>query len=125
MNRSKSRARATVATRARRSSLSPALPSPASLAPAEAALAAANAPLAVDAMRVVDLLDAHLDRLHGVRSVLWAMSALLERRAGGASMPRAVGFELQQLAKAGLGLADESLEALSSHCVEGCRVEIP
>ena len=112
MNRSKSRARATVATRARRSSLSPALPSPASLAPAVAALPAANAALVVDAMRMVDLLDAHLDRLHGVRSVLWAMSALLERGAGEAAMPRAVGFELQQLAKAGLGLASESVDEL-------------
>ena len=113
MNRSKSRARATVATRARRSSLSPALRSPASLAPVVAALPAANAPLAVDAMRVVDLLDAHLDRLHGVRSVLWAMSALLERGAGEAAMPRAVGFELQQLARTGLGLAGDGVDALA------------
>ena len=99
-----------MATRAHRSSLSPALPSPASLAPAVAALPAANASLAVDAMRVVDLLDAHLDRLHGVRSVLWAMSALLERGAGEAAMPRAVGFELQQLAKAGLGLVGDTAD---------------
>ena len=64
-------------------------------------------------MHLVDLLDAHLDRLHGVRSVLWAMTALLDRAAGEATLPRAVGFELQQLARTGLGLAGESIDALA------------
>ena len=82
MHRSKPRARATAATRTRRSSSSPALPSPASLAPAAAATLGTGAPPVMDAMQVVDLLDAHMDRLHGVRSVLWAMSALLDRAAG-------------------------------------------
>jgi hypothetical protein len=113
MHRSKSRTRAKAATRARRSSLSPALPSPASVAPAVAATVGTGAPLAADALRVVDLLDAHLDRLHGVHSVLWAMTALLDRAAGETTLPRATRFQLQQLAKAGLGLAGESVDALA------------
>ena len=121
MHRSKSRARANAATRARRSSLSPALPSPASLAPAAAATLGTGAPPVMDAMQVVDLLDAHLDRLHGVRSVLWAMSALLDRAAGEATFPRMVGFELQQLARAGLVLAGDGVDALAAdRCEATC-----
>ena len=93
MHRSKPRTRASAATRAHRSSSSPALPA--------------------DAMHLVDLLDAHLDRLHAVRALLWAMSAVLDRAAGETTLSRAVGFELQQLAKAGLCLAGDSLEILS------------
>lgn len=113
MHRSKSRARAVAKTRARRSSLSPALPSPASVAPAAVAASGARAPFVADAMYVVDLLDAHLDRLHGVRSVLWAMSALLDRASHEVTFPRSVGYELQQLAKAGLGLAGDTVDALA------------
>jgi hypothetical protein len=113
MHRPKSRARAAAATRARRSSLSPALPSPASLAPTAAVTLGVGAPPAADALRVVDLLDAHLDRLHGVHSVLWAMTALLDRAAGEATLPRATRFQLQQLARAGLGLASEAVDVMA------------
>ena len=34
----------------------------------------------MDAMQVVDLLDAHMDRLHGMRSVLWVRGLAGSRR---------------------------------------------
>lgn len=119
MHRSKPRARAVATTRAPQSSSSPALPSPASPAPAAADTPGAGAPPAADTSHLIDVLDAHMDRLHGVRSVLWAMSVLLENIARTQRVPRAVGFELQQLARTGLGLASESMDALA---VERCCV---
>ena len=112
MNRPKSRARSAAKGRARRSSLSPALPSPASVAPAAIGTERLDLPLVADGMRVVDLLDAHMDRLQGVRSVLWAMSALLQGTRE-AAPPRAVWFELQQLANTGVNLAGEALDGLA------------
>ena len=113
MNRPKSRARSAAKGRARRSSLSPALPSPASVAPAAIGTERLDLPLVADGMRVVDLLDAHMDRPQGVRSVLWAMSALLQRTSCDAAPPRAVWFELQQLANTGVNLAGEALDGLA------------
>ena len=113
MNRPKSRARSVAKGRARRSSLSPALPSPAFVAPEALGTERLDLPLVADGMRVVDLLDVHMDRLQGVRSVLWAMSALLDRASGEASLPRTAGFELQQLARAGLGLVDGAVDEMA------------
>jgi hypothetical protein len=112
MNRPKSRARSAAKGRARRSSLSPALPSPVSVAPVAIGTERLDLPLVADAMRLVDLLDAHRDRLQGVRSVLWAMSALLQGTRE-TTPPRAAWFELQQLANTGVNLAGEALDGLA------------
>lgn len=119
MNRSKSRARAKAATDALLSSMTSAPPSPTAGAPAAAKAPAPAAPPTADAMRLLDLLDAHLDRLQGVRSVMWAMTALLENVSRTGTLPRAAGFELLQLARTGLGLAGEAMDALT---VERCGV---
>ena len=88
------------------------MPSPASVAPAAIGTERLDPPLVADGLRVVDLLDAHMDRLQGVRSVLWAMSALLQVTRE-AAPPRAVWFELQQLANTGVNLAGEALDRMA------------
>ena len=103
MLRSKSRARVGAKTCMRRSSRSP-IP-PTSAAPLT------DSALASDAMSAVDLFETHLDRLQGVHSVLWAMTALLGHNPGEAMLPQTTRFQLQQLAKAGQSLAGESIDA--------------
>jgi hypothetical protein len=122
MNSSKSHARAKAATRAMLSSMSSAPPLPSARASAAACASGSSAPPAADAMQVADLLDAHMDRLHGVRSVLWAMSALLQNASRAEAFPLAARFELQKLARTGLGLASDSVDALSA---ERCGVAPP
>ena len=61
----------------------------------------------------VEALDAQVDQAHGVRSVLWAVSHLLSRRATDARQ-QALLFELHQLTATGLRLADELIESMQA-----------
>ena len=60
-----------------------------------------------------EALDAQVDQALSVRSVLWAMSHLLSRRASDARQ-QALLFELHQLTATGLRLADELIEAMQT-----------
>ncbi len=114
MKSPKSRAPRAAKTQASQSTPPPAPPSRRTAAAPAIDATPPTPPLVADAFQLADLLDAHIDRMHGVRSVLWAMSALLQRTPTHTTPPRATLFELQQLASTGLALAGEFLDEMTA-----------
>lgn len=62
---------------------------------------------------VVILLEDHADRVHRVRSVLWAASSLIRQAAAQRSTSHSLVVELSQLIETGLRLADDLSDSLS------------
>ncbi len=113
MTRPKPRAPSAAKTHARRSISHPAPASRRTRAAAVIDTTARNPPLVADASQLTDLLDAHIDRLHDVRAVLWAIAATLQRTATDTTPPRTLLFELQRLATAGLTVANDFIDAMT------------
>ena len=65
-------------------------------------------------VEVAILLDDHADRVHRVRSVLWAASNLIRHAALNRSAPHSLVVELSQLIDTGLKLADDFYESLNA-----------
>jgi hypothetical protein len=122
MTRPKPRAPSAAKTYARRSTSPPAPPSRRTRAAAVTDSTARNRPLVADASQLTDLLDAHIDRLHDVRAVLWAIAAALQRTATDTPPPRTLLFELQRLATAGLTFANDFIDTMTDErdCLNQC-----